>query len=100
MEYVIKNWVVGANETPQSMIIADGDLLLYNPWLLIKFVKFKFYDLKGFSTAGVSSDFMRVYNSLTGKDVGGRILSLSQEVANPYLGPRSVPDGSWNIQGA
>jgi hypothetical protein len=99
MEYVTKNWVEGVGG-PQDMIIADGDMVLYNPWLVIKFVKFKFYELKGFPTNGVQGDFMRVFNSLTGKDVGAKILSLSPQVTSPYIGPWSVPDGSWNVFGA
>jgi hypothetical protein len=99
MEYIQKNWVIGVGGALQSMIIADGDVLMYNPWLLIKFVKFKFYELKGFNTTGVQGDFMRIYNSLTGKDVGGKILSLSPRYTSQYLGPQSVPDGSWNVHG-
>jgi hypothetical protein len=96
MEYVQKNWVEGVGG-PQDMIIANGDILQYNPWLLIKFVKFKFYELKGFSTNGVQTDFMRIYTSLTGKDTGAEILSLSPHRTNQYIGPWSIPDGSWNV---
>ena len=51
-----------------DMITGDTDLLLFDPWLLIKYVKYKFFELKGFDTSGVQSDFMRVFNSLTGKE--------------------------------
>lgn len=99
MEYIKKNWIEKASApgTFDDMIDSDGDILMYNPWLLIKFVKFKFYELKGFGTTGVQADFMRVYNSLTGKDVGGKILSLAPRHMNPYIGPWSIPDGSWNV---
>jgi len=98
MEYVVKNWVKnGANTS--AMVKADGDIVLYDPWLIIKFVKMKFYELKGFPTSGVQGDFMRVFNSLTGKDVGAKILSLAPRAQSPYIGPWSVPDGSWPISG-
>lgn len=99
MEYISKYWVsVDAGSDPtKTMIDADEDVLHYNPWLLVKFVKFKFYELKGFDTTGTSGDFMRVYNSLIGKDVGGAILSLAPQSIPPMLGPWSVPDGSWNV---
>jgi hypothetical protein len=97
MEYVVKNWVHPATGPDVDMITLDGDTLLYNPWLLIKFVKFKFYELKGFPTTGVQADFMRIFNSLTGKDVGAKILSLSPRYTSQYLGPWSVPDGSWDV---
>lgn len=96
MEYVSKNWLTTTG-TPASMIIADADIIRYNPWLLIKFVKFKFYELKGFPTAGVQADFMRIFNSLTGKDTGAPKLSLSPVRTSQLLGPWSVPDGSWNV---
>jgi hypothetical protein len=98
MEYVVMNWV-DSKGTKVDMITQDGDILLYEPWLLIKFVKFKFYELKGFNTTGVNADFMRVFNSLTGADTGAKILSLSPQVQSQYLGPWSVPDGSWNVYG-
>jgi len=99
MEYIQKNWIT-TTSGESDMIVADGDLLRYNPWLLIKFVKFKFYELKGFKTDGVNADFMRVFNSLTGKDVGAKILSLSPQYQSQFLGPWSVPDGSWNVYGS
>lgn len=99
MEYISKDWVQ-TDDGFTDMITQDGDVLLYNQWLLVKFVKFKFYELKGFPTTGVQADFMRIYNSLTGKDVGGQILSLSPRYTSPYIGPWSVPDGSWNVFGS
>jgi hypothetical protein len=99
MEYVSKNWIAPAIDplNPVDMISQDSDLLMYNPWLLIKFVKFKFYELKGLPTAGVQGDFMRVFNSLTGKDTGADILSLAGSQSTMYINARSIPDGSWNV---
>ena len=97
MEYITKNWVDSGGALT-DMITQDGDILKYEPWLLIKFVKFKFYELKGFNTTGVNADFMRVFNNLTGKDTGAKILSLSPQIQSQYIGPWSVPDGSWNVQ--
>ena len=100
MEYISKNWVQTSDAVMTDMVQLDGDIILYNPWLMIKFIKYKFYDLKGFPTQGVQSDFLRVFNSATGKDVGAKILSLSPRQTSEYIGPWSVPDGSWPISGA
>lgn len=97
MEYVVKNWVRTGTAQTKSMVDQDGDIIVFNPWLMIKYVKLKFYELKGFPTGGVQGDFMRVFNSLTGKDVGAQILNLSPRYSSQYLGPWSVPDGSWNV---
>lgn len=98
MEYVSKYWV--SNAIPPLLtdyITRDDDLVMYNPWLTIKFTKFKFLAAKGFPTKDVLADFMRIYNSLIGKDTGGKILSLAPTITSPYLGPWSVQDGSWNV---
>ena len=99
MEYIVKNWIKKSDDSLTDMITADGDLIRYNPWLINKYVKLKFYELKGFDTAGVQSYFMRMFNALTGKDVGAPILSLTRAVTNQYIGPWSIPDGSWNVNG-
>lgn len=96
MEYIVKNWVISGGN-PASMIVLDADVIMYNPWLLVKFIKLKFYELKQFPTVGVQGEFVRIFNSLTGKDVGAQILSLSPRVTSEYIGPWSVPDGSWNV---
>ncbi len=100
-EYVSRNWVevVPANGAPflGDMVQGDNDVLQFDPWLLIKYVKYKFFELKGFDTSGVQSDFMRIFNSLTGKDVGAPVLNLAPRPMSQYLGPWSVPDGSWNV---
>jgi hypothetical protein len=99
MEYIQKNWVLSVDGiTEKDMVSVDGDTILYNPWLVIKFVKFKFYELKAFDTKGVNADFMRIFTSLTGKDTGAQKLSLSGTQAPVgYIGPWSIPDGSWNV---
>jgi len=99
-EYVVSNWVQPTVGDPKTMTAADSDMLLYNPWLLVKYVKFKLFELKGLPTVGPNADFMRVFNNLTGKDTGAPILSLSPQTTSQFLGPQSIPDGSWNVFGA
>lgn len=100
MEYVSNYWV----ETVTNVVVSttnfvtlDGDVVKYDPWLVVKFIKFKFYELKGFPTSGVSADFMRVFNSLIGKDTSAPILSLSGSQVTQFIGSGSIPDGSWNV---
>lgn len=100
-EYISNGWVESRDVLNQPMYTAlitkDADLIRYDPWLVVKFVKLKFYETKGFDTTAVRDDFMRVFNSLTGKDVGAPVLTLARQPMSQYLGPWSVPDGSWNV---
>jgi hypothetical protein len=99
MEYISRYWVraTASTDPDKDMITLDTDVLYYEPWLLVKYVKFKFYELKGFKTEGVRADFLRVFESLTGKDTGAEKLSLAPNFQTPYIGAWSIPDGSWNV---
>jgi hypothetical protein len=99
MEYISGYWIkANASSAPdKAMITDDSDVLYYDPWMLIKYIKLKFYELKGFNTSNVRAEFVRVFDALTGKDTGGEKLSLAPGVQQPYLGAWSVPDGSWDV---
>lgn len=97
MEYIRSTWVQPATGSPTEMVTLDGDTCLYDPWLLIKFTRLKFYQLKGFDTKAAEADFTRIYESLTGKDTGAAVLSLTPQLSPVFIGPQSVPDGNWNV---
>lgn len=100
MEYISALWVGdGGAEPTARMVTADGDQVWYDPWLVVKYIKLKFYELKGFDTTATRSDFMRIFNSLTGKDRGAPKLSLSPRYPPLFIGPWSIPDGSWDVSG-
>lgn len=96
MEYMSSAWVLDGT-TSAEMVTTDTSVVQYDPWLVIKFIKLKFYQLKGFDTTGVLADFTRIFDSLTGKDIGAPILSLNIRSPSMFIGPWSVPDGSWNV---
>ena len=96
IEYIKCNWVIKTpGNTEAAMVALDGDTIDYHPWLLVKFLKLKFYELKGFDTTAAKADFMRMFLTLTGKDKGAPVLSLVQTPTSVLIGPWSVPDGSW-----
>jgi hypothetical protein len=99
MEYISNYWVraTASVDPDKQMISLDTDVVHYDPWLMVKFVKYKFYSLKGFNTGDVQAEFMRVFENLTGKDTGAEKLSLAPQFQTPYIGPWSIPDGSWPL---
>lgn len=99
MEYVSNGWVAVNDQVQTNMVTKDSDLVQFDPWLVVKHLKLKFYMLKAFDTSGVSSEFMRIYNSLTGKDKGAPKLSLAPVFPPLFIGPWSIPDGSWDVSG-
>lgn len=97
MEYIRRTWVTRADASKGTMVTADSDYTGYPAWMLIKFIKLKFYELKGFDTTGVRGDFTRIFQSLTGKDRGAPKLSLAPRFPPLFIGPWSIPDGSWDV---
>lgn len=96
MEYIQKHWVLNEGN-PASLVVNGGDIVQYDPWLVITYMKLKFYELKGFDTTAMVGDFMRMFNSLTGKDKGAPKLSLAPRYPPLFIGPWSIPDGSWDV---
>ena len=102
MGSVSGNWVQGAGTTDQkpdkAMVTADGDSIWYHPWLMVKFTKLKWLQLKGFDQTAAMSDFEAdVYESLRGKDAGRKSCLWCRQQTPPFfIGPWSVPDGSWS----
>jgi hypothetical protein len=96
MEYTRNTYAQTAALAWIQMVSTDTDVAQLDPWLLVKFIKLKFYQLKGFDTGGVLSDFTRLFELLTGKDVGAPTLSLNRVGPSIFVGPWSVPDGNWN----
>lgn len=99
MEYISCNWVQSANaSTPDaSMVRADGDIVWYHPWLMVKYTKLKWLQLKGFDQSAAAADFQRIYEALKGKDVGAEVLSLVRTSSPQWIGWSNIPDGSWSV---
>lgn len=96
--YISQNWVQsGANPNVRLPLVqADGDTPLFDFWLMVKFLKLKMWQAKGLDTTAFMQDFLRVYNQITGQDIGAPVLSLSPRFVGPYISIYNVPDGNWN----
>ncbi len=98
MEYIASDWVAKqADSSTTAMVTAGGDIVMFHPWLMVKFMKLKFCQLKGLDPAAAQQDFMRLFQGLIGKDRGAPKLSLTPHTSPLFLGPWSVPDGSWDV---
>ena len=88
-EYIKRNWVVEADKTTFRDTIGQGsDIVLYEPILIIKFLKVKFLQAKGMDALPAINEFERMMDSRTGKDTGASILSASNNSRGfPYLHP-------------
>lgn len=97
LEYIVNTWVQPATGSATTMINSSGDTVLFQPWLMIKFLKLKFQESSGLDATASRTDFTRLFNSLTGKAQGAPKLSLAPRMPPIFIGPWSIPDGSWDV---
>ncbi len=87
-EYISRNWVQGLDGTEKDLVDLGTDVVRYEPILIIKFLKCKFLEAKGFDTNAARNEFENMLNSRTGKDTGAAILNASNNSRGfPYLSP-------------
>lgn len=92
LEYISNRWA-GTGD----MVSLGTEPVKFNPWLVIKFLKQKFYELRGFDSTNVAREFTRMFMSVTGQDVGAPVLSLAGNAQPVFIGGHSVPDGNWSV---
>ena len=88
-EYISRNWVQEQNSGPEKhMITICTDIVKYEPILIIKFLKCKFLEAKGFDTTAARNEFENMFNIRTGKDTGAPILNAANNSRGfQYLHP-------------
>lgn len=99
MEYVTEFWVQNSPSlVPNAaIVIADGDIIWMHPWLMVKYVKLKWLQLKNFPADAAAADYQRMFESMKGKDVGAEVLSLVHRENPVFIGYQNIPEGSWNV---
>lgn len=87
-EYISRNWLMTAanGQSTHDVIKDGGDICLFEPILMIKFLKVKIQDSKGFDSTAARQDFENMFLSRTGKDEGAEVLNASFNARGiPYL---------------
>jgi hypothetical protein len=86
-EYISRDWVQPVGVTDRrDMVTAGTDVVLYEPILIIKFLRMKFLMAKGFDAQAAVTEFETIFEGRTGRDTGATILSASNSRGIfPYL---------------
>lgn len=97
-QYISNGWVQDwQNPTVEKNFITnDNDVITFDFWLMVKFLKLKMWQAKGLDISAYLSDFTRVLDAMTGQDHGGPVLGLANSFKTPWLTMYNVPDGNWN----
>ncbi len=102
-EYMSRNWVVEAatvgtqNPVYTDKVTASGDLILFDPILISRFLKLRFREARGMESQGAQNEFLQMFAQATGQDVAGdnlNVANMSQPY--PYLDMwRNTPDSGY-----
>lgn len=99
-EYVSRYWVA-LTATPtvpaRDQILLGSDVVLFEPILMVKFLKLRFLEAKGFDTTAAANQFINMFNSYTDKDVSAQTLNMARNRVFPYLGWRNIPETNYGL---
>ena len=99
-EYIRNTWVLNSDgATYQTKIVTKDDTVLYNPILVVKFLKVKYLEAKGFDSEKARDDFAGLFDSISGQDIPSGILNAGgSSEAFPYIDPfNNVPDTGYGL---
>lgn len=99
-EYMSRWWVAetASPSTPaKDSITLATDVVLFEPILIVKLLKLRFLEAKGFDTTAATAQFANVFSQWTGKDTSTAVLNTARVRVFPYLGWRNVPETNYGL---
>lgn len=100
-EYLSQNCIaVGGDATAQNPDFAinftsDTDTPLLDDDLIIKGLKYKFWQTKGFNYLDFKNDFIDYVDEMYARDAGRKTLNLVKRISPIFLSPTAVQDGFY-----
>ncbi len=99
-KYMSRYWVAEA-ATPtvlaKDKVESSFDVVMFEPILIVKFLKLRFLEAKGFDTTAAAGQFHSVFMQWTGKDVSAPVLNAARMRIFPYLGWRNIPETNYGV---
>jgi hypothetical protein len=94
-EYISQNMCLSRTLTPQPNFIADTDLSLCDPQMLILDTKWRFWQIKGFDYLPMQMEARDYIDRAYGNDGGAKTLSITNKRFNMALTTGLVQDGNY-----
>lgn len=95
--YISKNWVAKADGSYSDKMLLDSDEPLLDPQAVTLGVKWRFWQIKGFSSEAVEmqAEYVDLVSSLMARDGGIPDLWLNRRSGPFLIGMDNVRDGNW-----
>lgn len=91
-EYQSNGWVIQPDGTPATKATNDQDTFVFPDRLLVLGTKLKYFEIKGFDTTTLFSDYQRELSKFKAQDAGADTLSFSARYPNILLTQNNLPD--------
>jgi hypothetical protein len=91
-EYQSNSWVVAPDGTDKTKATNDQDTFLFPDRLLVLGTKLKYFEIKGFDTTTLFSDYQRELSKFKAQDAGADTLSMAPRYPNILLTQNNLPD--------
>jgi hypothetical protein len=97
-EYRSRAWVQSASSptTFKDYVDTSGDVVLYEPVLMTRMLRYKFLEAKGFDTTAALAEFMTLMDGVRSADKPAEILDLTKNiVGSRFLDVDNLPDSGY-----
>lgn len=97
-EYRSRAWVQSATSatTFKDKVDSAGDVVLYEPVLITRMLRYKFLESKGFATGSALAEFMTLLDGVKSADKPAEILDLTRRVVGSrFLDDNNIPDSGY-----
>jgi hypothetical protein len=94
-EYVSNAWAASTGGTAQSSILADTDTTIFPDRLMVLSLKRKFWQIKGFDTSSLDTDFAMELSISKANDAGSKTLSMAPALSTVLINWDQIPDSGY-----
>jgi hypothetical protein len=94
-EYISEYWAINAAGTAIAQFSTDTDTCIFPDRLMIDFLKFQYWDVKGFDSSRFETRFNRQLAIAKANDAGSRTLSFAPQLAGVLITPQNIPDAGY-----
>jgi hypothetical protein len=96
-EYISRNWIVSADGLlERDVLVEESDYIKFEPILMIKLLKAKYLEAKGFDSTAARREFGRVYDAAMGHSESAPMLNAAGTRRSVYLDTyRNTPDTGY-----
>lgn len=97
LSYQSRGWVQDQTNLTvyRDFVENDSDLVLFDPRLMISYLKFKWRDAKGFDSTSAGAEFLGRLNAAKYNDAPKRDLNLAGRVSIPLIGVANISDTGY-----